>query len=314
MTAVGQVPTVRDSETSSTKGLQSGQKPTLLPVAVAALLVAMLPLAGGCGGSDAPAEADAAKASAGQPAQHVSVSARDTELVVTGVSALRAGFVRLEVRNEGHGQHGIELVRLKRPLATLELLEAFAAEKPDLLEALGGIQQVVPGRPWEMTERLESGSYALLDFAENGPKPNYARGLFKRFEVAPSRGSGVPPTAAGQIDMRDFSFDLRLPDDFTGRELVKIANLGQTSHEITLARIEPGHTQEQVLNLILAGATRPPKWASVFELLSVLDPGNTVYVRANLPSGRYVALCLMNEPGSEELHAQHGMIGTFDVA
>ena len=211
-------------------------------------------------------------------------------------------------------EHGIELVRLKRPLTTSELLDAFAAEKRELLEALGGIQQVVPGRPWEMTERLDAGSYALIDFAENGPKPNYARGLFKRFEVAASQVGGVPPATAGQIDMRDFRFDLRPPEGFSGRGLVKIANLGQTSHEITLVRIEPGHTQQQVLNLILAGATRAPRWASVFELLSVLDPGNTVYVGANLPSGRYVALCLMNEPGSEELHAQHGMIGTLDVA
>ena len=122
------------------------------------------------------------------------MSTRDTELVVKGAGSLHAGFVRLEVRNEGRGEHGIELVRLKRPLTTMQLLQAFAAEKRDLFEALGGIQQVVPGRPWEMTERLGSGSYALLDFAQNGPEPNYARGLYKRFDVA---ASARPQRAAG---------------------------------------------------------------------------------------------------------------------
>ena len=241
------------------------------------------------------------------------MSTRDTELVVKGAGSLHAGFVRLEVRNEGRGEHGIELVRLKRPLTTRQLLQAFTAEKRALLEALGGIQQAVPGRPWQMTERLGSGAYALLDFAQNGPKPNYARGLYKRFDVAPARGAGVPPATVGEIDMRDFGFDFRLPNVFSGRGVVKITNLGKTSHEISLVRVEPGHTQHEVLSLILAGASKPPEWASIVELLSVLDPAKTAYVRLDLSPGRYVALCLMNEPRSQKLHAQLGMVGSFEV-
>lgn len=285
----------------------------LLPVAAAALLAAALPLAAGYRGSDPSAEAASAEAAAPLPAQHVAVSTRDTELVVKGAGSLHAGFVRFEVRNEGRGEHGIELVRLRRPLTTAQLLRAFAAEKRAPLEALGGIQQVVPGSPWEMTERLGPGSYALLDFAQNGPRPNYARGLYKRFDVAPSRSGGVPPAAVGGIDMRDFRLDLRLPKGFSGSGVIKISNLGKTSHEISLVRIERGHTQNEVLSLILAGATKPPEWASIVELLSVLDPAKTVYVRLDLRPGRYVALCLMNMPGSQTLHAQLGMIGTFDV-
>jgi hypothetical protein len=288
-------------------------KPMLLPVAAASLLAATLPLAAGCGGSESPAGAVSAKLTAAQSAQRVAVSTRDTELIVKGADSLHAGFVRLDVRNVGRGEHAIELVRLKRPLTTRQLLEAFGAEKRELFEALGGIQQVVRGRPWEMTERLVSGSYALLDFAQNGPKPNYARGLHKRFDVAAREGRSVPPATVGEIDMRDFSLDFRLPNRFSGRGVVKITNAGKTSHEISLVRIEPGYTQHEVLNLILAGATKPPKWASIVELLSVLDPANTVYVRFDLNPGRYVALCLMNERGSQMLHARLGMIGTFDV-
>ncbi|HET6643234.1 MAG TPA: hypothetical protein VFG93_08160 [Gaiellaceae bacterium] len=288
-------------------------KPMLLPVVAASLLAATLPLAAGCGGSGSPADAVSAKLTAAQSAQRVAVSTRDTELIVKGADSLHAGFVRLDVRNVGRGEHAIELVRLKRQLTTRQLLEAFGAEKRELFEALGGIQQVVRGRPWEMTERLVSGSYALLDFAQNGPKPNYARGLYKRFDVAAREGRSVPPATVGEIDMRDFSLDFRLPNRFSGRGVVKITNAGKTSHEISLVRIEPGYTQHEVLNLILAGATKPPEWASIVELLSVLDPANTVYVRFDLNPGRYVALCLMNAPGSQTLHAQLGMIGTFDV-
>ena len=257
-------------------------KPILLPVAATALLAATLALAAGCGGSNPSTEAASARATAARSAQKVSVSTRDTELVVKGAGSLRAGFVRLEVRNKGRGEHGIELVKLKRPLTTVQLVHAFAAEKRALFEALGGVQQVVPGRPWEMTERLGSGSYALLDFAQNGPKPNYARGLYKRFDVAPSQDEGEPPATVGKIDMRDFRLDFRLPKGFSGRGLIKISNLGKTSHEISLVRIEPGHTQNEVLSLILAGATKPPEWASIVELLSLLDPAKTAYVRLDL--------------------------------
>ncbi len=286
-------------------------KPMLLPVAAAALLSATL-LVAGCGGSDSPAGTTSAKAAV-EPVQRVAASTRDTHLVVTGASSLHAGFVRLEVHNNGRGQHGLELVRLRRPLTTVQLLRAFAAENRALLEALGGIQQVLPGRRWEMTERLGAGSYALLDFARNGPKPNYERGLYRRFDVAPSQGGSMPPATVGEIDLRDFHFDFRLPDAFSGRGLVKISNVGRTSHEISLVRIEPGHTSHEVLSLVLAGATKPPAWASVVELLSVLDPAKTAYVRFDLSPGRYVAVCLLNEPGSPAVHAQLGMIDTFDV-
>jgi hypothetical protein len=289
------------------------KKPMLPPVAAAALLAAALPLAACSGGSNPPAGAASAKATTAQSVQHIAVSTRDTKLVVKGAGSLHAGFVRLDVRNAGRGQHGIELVRIKRPLTTRQLLQAFATEKPELFEALGGIQQVLPGRPWEMTERLVSGSYALLDFAQNGTKPNYMRGLFKRFHVEAREGRSVPPATVGEIDMRDFVFDFRLPNAFSGRGVVKITNKGNTSHEVSLAHVEPGHTQREVLNLILAGATKPPEWASIVELLSVLDPAKTVYVRLDLTPGRYVALCLMNERGSQTLHAQLGMIGTFNV-
>lgn len=274
-----------------------------------AMLAAVLALAAGCGGSDDAASTTAAT----QPAQRITVSTRDAALAVTGVDSAHAGFVRIVARNDSRGNHGIALVRLKRPLATPQLLQAFAAEKQGLIESLGGIQDVVPGRPWEMTARLAPGSYAFVDFGQNGPKPNYARGLYKRFRISSSPDDGAPPAIVGEIDMRDFRFDLRLPEQFSGHGVVKISNLGTASHEITLVRIDPGHTQKEVLTLILAGATEPPTWASIVELLSVLDPEKTAYVRFDLRPGRYVALCLIDEPGSQKLHADLGMIDTFDV-
>lgn len=241
------------------------------------------------------------------------VSARNAALHVTGTSGLQDGYVRLVIRNESRGEHGIELVHLRQPLSTPQLLKAFAADDARKLESLGGIQEVAPGQQWEMTEKLAAGSYALIDFGQNGAKPNYAKGLFKRFQIADGHAGGTAPATVGEIAMRDYRFAFRLPRAFAGKGVLEIPNRGKTSHEVTLVRVTGGHTPQQVLGLILAGASKPPQWATIIELLSVLDPGKTAYVNVDLAPGRYVALCLMDVPGSRKLQAQLGMIGSFTV-
>jgi hypothetical protein len=245
-------------------------------------------------------------------AQQVTVSAREYRLEVRGTRTLRPAFVHLTLRNDGRGEHGLELVRLRRKLTTPALLAAFEDEDSRALEALGGAISVPPGHRWEMTARLGAGDYALLDYGENGGQVNLERGMFKRFRVAgPGRAGGRPRTV-GTLALRDFAFDLRLPRRFSGRGTIAIPNRGNAFHEVSLVRIQPSHTQGEVLRLIKEGEGSPPPWASIVELLGVLGPKRTAYVRVDLPPGRYVALCLIDESG--RLHADLGMIRTFDVA
>jgi hypothetical protein len=139
--------------------------------------------------------------------------------------------------------------------------------------------------------------------------------LFTRFRVAgPPRAGDAKPRTVGTLALRDFAFDLRLPRDFSGRGTIAIPNRGRAFHEVSLVRIQPGHTQGEVLRLIKEGQDSPPPWASIVELLGVLGPKRTAYVRVGLRPGRYVALCLIDDPASGRLHADLGMIRTFDVA
>ena len=68
------------------------------------------------------------------------------------------------------------------------------------------------------------------------------------------------------------------------------------------------------MRLIKEGQGSPPPWASIVELLGVLGPKRTAYVRVDLRPGRYVALCLIDDPTTGRLHADLRMIRTFDVA
>jgi hypothetical protein len=285
------------------------KKPGTRFAAIIAGAAALLATLGAC----AADETSTARAPSVARTQHVTVSARESKLAVRGVRALRPGFVRVTMRNDGRGEHGIELIRLRRKLTTPELLTAFENEDVRGLEALGGTVSVPPGQRWEMTVRLGAGAYALIDFGENGGKANFERGMVQRFRVAGRpQAREAKPRTVGTLAMRDFAFDMRLPQPFNGRGTLAIPNRGRAFHEVSLVRIQPGHTQSEVLRLIKQGAGSPPPWASIHELLGVLGPKRTAYVRVDLAPGRYVALCLIHEPKGR-LHADLGMVGTFDV-
>jgi hypothetical protein len=269
----------------------------------------LLAVLGACGAGGS----STARAPSAQPAQQVTASAREYGLEVRGVRALRPGFVHLTIRNAGRGEHGLELIRLRRPLTTPALLAAFEEEKLGAMEALGGAISVPPGQRWEMTVRLGAGDYALIDYGENGGKVNFRRGMFERFRVAGPPRTDAKPRTVGTLVMRDFAFDMRFPRRFSGRGTVAIPNRGHAFHEVSLVRIRRGHRQSEVLRLIKEEEGSPPPWASIVELLGVLGPRRTAYVRMDLPPGRYVALCLIGDPKSGRLHADLGMIGTFDV-
>jgi len=57
----------------------------------------------------------------------------------------------------------------------------------------------------------------------------------------------------------------------------------------------------------------PPSGYALHKILALIDPGNTAYVRFNLPKGHYVALDLILDPKQNKVHADLGQVGQFDV-
>lgn len=271
---------------------------------VAAPIVACVAVASSMGGS--------------APRQQLTVTEREYQLAVTGANALHAGWVTLTVRNRGKGAHALLVVRLERPLTQKQIAAILNANAPARSKAAfdfyGGIQDVPPGKSWQMATRLAPGRYLLVDFAENGGKPNYARGMLQPIVVAAGGPAGSPPQTVGRFVMADFAFGISLPKSFGGKGVVQIPNRGRQQHEISLVRTPPGKNAQDVLKLIHAGAQSPPPGYEIHELLSVLDSGKTAYVRFDLRRGHYVALCLIPDSRTGKLHADLGMVGEFDVA
>jgi hypothetical protein len=254
----------------------------------------------------------ASAASAGRPeSQHVFVTATNFHLAATGLSSLHAGFVTFTVRNASTGEHGLAIVRLKRPMTQAKVLAAISSGRVLSFDPLGGVQAVTPGARWEGTVELKPGTYVIADPGENGGKANFQRGMLATFKVV-AGARGAAPSTIGSIAMHDYSFFVRLPKQFDGKGIVAISNRGRTLHEISLVRTPRGKTATDVLKIFHAGVNMPRGY-SVHELVSAMSRGHTSYIRFDLPRGHYVALCLITFGNSQKTHADAGMIAEFDV-
>jgi hypothetical protein len=272
--------------------------------ALTAVLVLGLSACGGSGKLGAP--------------QRVSVTADDAALHVKGVQSLHSGLVTFTVSNAGKGAHALLISRLKHQLTTKQIIAILNKNKVTDIEAAfeakGGIPDVPPGKSWQETVNLEAGTYVLADYGFNGTKLNYQRGLIRTIDVKSGGPKAAPPKAIGKIELKDFAFDISLPKPFHGKGIIEIPNTGKEPHELTLVSTPPGRTPKDVMAIVHQGAIEPPDGYLITKVLALIDPGNTAWVRFNLPQGHYVAIDLIVDPKQNKLHADLGQVGQFDVS
>jgi hypothetical protein len=238
-------------------------------------------------------------------------------------SSVPAGRTLIRVTTSGRGAHalmlahlnpGVTVARFTRALATRDGLAALR-----LASFQGGIDALPsPGHRWQMVTDLRPGTYAVVDHAENGGRPNFARGAIAALHVTATDGTpAAQPRAAGSIAMVDFAFRIRLPQTFHGHGWVRFENRGNAIHRIILLRLDPGVSFEQADAAIRAHdddnpQERPP--GQPIELIGAVSPGFVGYLRVDLPPGRYVAACFEADRQTDLVpHTELGMIGHFTI-
>jgi hypothetical protein len=65
--------------------------------------------------------------------------------------------------------------------------------------------------------------------------------------------------------------------------------------------------------IIHQGAIDAPEGYTIHKVVALIDPGNTAYVRFDLPKGHYVAIDLIVDPKQNKLHSDLGQVAQFDV-
>jgi uncharacterized cupredoxin-like copper-binding protein len=169
--------------------------------------------------------------------------------------------------------------------------------------------------PYNTTESvtlfLEPGSYVVECEIPGAAGPHMFHGMMKQVNVTgnASMDQGAPSSDLS-VSLKEYQF-VWTGKPTAGHHLIKVTNDGTMPHEIVLAQLAPNATVDDALNF-----TENPQGAPPFgELFGTgqLDPGQTVYVVADLSAGSYGELCLMPSPNGTP-HAALGMKGQFTVA
>jgi hypothetical protein len=174
---------------------------------------------------------------------------------------------------------------------------------------------VAPRGSAQVAERLAPGSYLMFCLVRAPSGETHAiDGMVAEFTVTDQRAAADTPSATADLRLIDAGF--RLPSPFPRHGVLRVTNQGKQAHEVTFLTLPSGRGRDAIdpylrslRNSSLLQSPPPLKPAGG---VAALSPGGTATVTIDLPSGRYLAICLVRGPGGEP-HALHGMVQTFTV-
>jgi len=250
----------------------------------------------------------------GRPA--VTLTITDSSLSIP--ATVPAGYTAITVVNNGATPHEASFVRLNPGFTIQQLIAAGQAinnsEDPadfiaflQVAQFYGGVSGVEPGTSNQVVLNLTPGTYAVADTAG-------FPGLFASFTVAGPASDVAPPLADATITQRDFAFDV--PATIAaGTRTLEVRNTGAQTHEMALARLDPGYTLQDVLAALQQGGPGqgPPPWVHQFTSVDPQGPGLTQWVTLNLTPGTYAMLCFLPDVNTDLPHALEGMVNSFTV-
>jgi hypothetical protein len=278
-----------------------------------ALLITIAALVASCtAGNEAPRTAAAAAPTG------VTVTA--TDYAFEAPDTIPAGFTTFRMVNNSEQFHMAQLIKLEG--GTLDdFLQAYSeafrtvGPRPEWAKRLGGPGVAEPHGESNATQYLEAGSYALICLVNPPPDriPHVMKGMAHPFVVranGATAASRIAPEAGVVIRMVDYGFNLSDPLT-AGRHIIRVENTGAQPHEVSLVKLSPGKTMQD-LEAWLKNLQGPPP-ASLVGGVSSLAANTEAYFEADLAPGDYVFFCLVTAPDGRP-HTAHGMIQHIHIA
>lgn len=292
---------------------------------VAALAVGVLVTAS-CGGRSDTATAAGAARDPQSPRWNRAVQASAAytlaDHTITGPGELPAGATRVSATNTGVETHHLVFVRLEPGKTPEDLPAAFVRLDPNGVATLvGGPTSVAPGATVTATVALEPGRYVLVCLVPGRDGvSHYLKGMSAPLTVTESDASTALPPADRTIHLGEFSIGRGSRDlvGFRPTGTVRVLNEGAQLHELSLVRLKPGRSLEDVVQVASTpmGRPRPDEpWTSVGGV-SLLTPGRSAvfdFADLRLTPGRYALVCFIPSPDDRVAHAAKGMTWTFNV-
>jgi uncharacterized cupredoxin-like copper-binding protein len=272
--------------------------------------LALLAVFGGfaCSGGDKKSAADSSSAAPTQNwatimAQEFTFDAPDT---------LPAGFTRMNLMNHGTEPHHMVVVRLDSGHVVGELLQAVSAEKvPNWVTLLGGPNATMPGATTETVIELTPGNYAILCvISSTDGTPHVAKGMVRQLTVKDAATATVPLTADIELTLSDYAFKTSTPIT-PGPHVIRVVNIAEQPHEVTLVKLEPGKTMQDFLKW--AAKPQGPAPGAWFGGTTPQSKGITSYIVTDFTPGEYGFICYVPDAKDRKSHHLHGMVDQFKV-
>ncbi len=221
-------------------------------------------------------------------------------------SEVSAGF--------GHANPGETMAQVKAAVAASDSGSLAGFEQ--VLRAvtfIGGIDDVLPGTTEQVVLRLATpGLYG------GGVSPSNGQSHITYFNV--TAGAGAPaalPAGDVSVTLKDFKF-IGLPKHLAaGNATFQLTNTSIMAHEMQLARLDPGKTQQDVMKFLQSPQAQngpPPAWIHDNGGMDTLSPHQSAELTVHLVPGYYLVVCFMPDVNKHgEPHVMEGMIGHFVV-
>jgi len=163
------------------------------------------------------------------------------------------GVVSMEFVNAGDELHEFALGRLAPGVtpeqARQELTDGDGDPGPELVEDIGGVPFLTPGKRVTVTRKLSEGTYVLLCFipAPDG-RPHIEHGMIRSFKIEGDSGKDLPKPDA-VIIARTARFDV--PVLHAGRQTIELRNAAREDRGFVLMGLKPGKTPHQNVRFLV---------------------------------------------------------------
>jgi uncharacterized cupredoxin-like copper-binding protein len=252
----------------------------------------------------------------GQSPRVVLVKAHDYRFEAP--ASIPAGTIAFRMENDGKELHHLWVVKLtgrKTPDDFTKAMRAWgsALKMPDWAVDVGGPNSASPGTTAEGTMTLDAGTYMLVCWV---PSPDgmlhVMKGMIKPLTITPRPPGQADAEPAADITMTldDYTFELSKPIT-PGRHVIRVENRAPQTHEVVIARLNPGETATQALIWINAG--QAGAGPVVLGGASGIAKGRHMFITADFQPGRYALFCFIPDVKDGKPHTNHGMLKELSV-
>jgi uncharacterized cupredoxin-like copper-binding protein len=223
------------------------------------------------------------------------------------------------MQNDGKELHHLWVVKLtnkKTPDDFMKVMRAWgtALKMPDWAVDVGGPNSASPGTTAEGTMTLDAGTYMLVCWV---PSPDgmlhVMKGMVKPLTVtAPAAGQVATAEPAADITMTLDDYTFELSKAITpGKHIIRVENRAPQTHEVVIARLNPGETAAQALVWINGGQVG--LGPVVLGGASGIAKGRRMFITVDFKPGNYALFCFIPDVKDGKPHTNHGMMKEFTV-